>query len=218
MHNSLLTKVINKNCCTDNHATRARNPSSNINSSVSATGRPAARNAKKNSTSTAMQERQLLEQHQVLLVLQQRTMQQRNGPLWVLGAQRLGRDVLRHQQLDPIQQFGSGRFLLEARCVADAEERRQCLGQQLLLEPRKVDLDDAAHRGIVGEADIVKKAAPQEGIGEFLLRSEEHTSELQSLRHLVCRLLLGKKKHKSELQSLRHLVCRLLLEQNRNIC
>src|SRR5262245_65592787 len=27
-------------------------------------------------------------------------------------------------------------------------------------------------------------------------RSEEHTSELQSLRHLVCRLLLEKKKHK----------------------
>src|SRR5262245_65146336 len=28
-------------------------------------------------------------------------------------------------------------------------------------------------------------------------RSEEHTSELQSLRHLVCRLLLEKKKQKS---------------------
>src|SRR5471030_3466293 len=27
------------------------------------------------------------------------------------------------------------------------------------------------------------------------IRSEEHTSELQSLRHLVCRLLLEKKKH-----------------------
>src|ERR1039458_3843575 len=27
------------------------------------------------------------------------------------------------------------------------------------------------------------------------LRSEEHTSELQSLRHLVCRLLLEKKQH-----------------------
>ena len=26
------------------------------------------------------------------------------------------------------------------------------------------------------------------------IRSEEHTSELQSLRHLVCRLLLDKKK------------------------
>src|SRR5437899_7868097 len=29
-------------------------------------------------------------------------------------------------------------------------------------------------------------------------RSEEHTSELQSLRHLVCRLLLEKKKNKNE--------------------
>src|SRR5262245_62607691 len=30
----------------------------------------------------------------------------------------------------------------------------------------------------------------------FRVRSEEHTSELQSLRHLVCRLLLEKKKKK----------------------
>src|SRR5262245_63377641 len=29
---------------------------------------------------------------------------------------------------------------------------------------------------------------------EFVARSEEHTSELQSLRHLVCRLLLEKQK------------------------
>src|SRR5262245_62858822 len=29
-------------------------------------------------------------------------------------------------------------------------------------------------------------------------RSEEHTSELQSLRHLVCRLLLEKKKRKQD--------------------
>src|SRR5262245_64501265 len=29
--------------------------------------------------------------------------------------------------------------------------------------------------------------------GTLLVRSEEHTSELQSLRHLVCRLLLEKK-------------------------
>src|SRR5258705_4842395 len=29
-------------------------------------------------------------------------------------------------------------------------------------------------------------------------RSEEHTSELQSLRHLVCRLLLEKKCHSNE--------------------
>src|SRR5258705_6468797 len=34
---------------------------------------------------------------------------------------------------------------------------------------------------------------------ERALRSEEHTSELQSLRHLVCRLLLEKKKRRSTL-------------------
>src|SRR5258705_2648198 len=36
------------------------------------------------------------------------------------------------------------------------------------------------------------------------LRSEEHTSELQSLRHLVCRLLLEKKK-RNEIELHRHI-------------
>src|SRR5438045_7417325 len=35
---------------------------------------------------------------------------------------------------------------------------------------------------------------------EHPLRSEEHTSELQSLRHLVCRLLLEKKNKKNTMQ------------------
>src|SRR5205814_6545702 len=35
------------------------------------------------------------------------------------------------------------------------------------------------------------------GFIDIHVRSEEHTSELQSLRHLVCRLLLEKKKKKS---------------------
>src|SRR2546429_4036597 len=39
------------------------------------------------------------------------------------------------------------------------------------------------------------------GIGECL-RSEEHTSELQSRLHLVCRLLLEKKKKKRKKQQL----------------
>src|ERR1035441_10748737 len=38
------------------------------------------------------------------------------------------------------------------------------------------------------------------------LRSEEHTSELQSLRHLVCRLLLEKKK-KNRIDYLPHAAC-----------
>src|SRR5205814_7266411 len=35
-------------------------------------------------------------------------------------------------------------------------------------------------------------------------RSEEHTSELQSLRHLVCRLLLEKKKKKRKTKLINH--------------
>src|SRR2546422_7960253 len=45
----------------------------------------------------------------------------------------------------------------------------------------------------------------------FLGRSEEHTSELQSRLHLVCRLLLEKKKNKTKVES-RHqrILARLL--------
>src|SRR5256884_5252320 len=42
----------------------------------------------------------------------------------------------------------------------------------------------------------------QEARQEGVARSEEHTSELQSRLHLVCRLLLEKKKHKHELVSM----------------
>src|SRR5262245_64184555 len=42
------------------------------------------------------------------------------------------------------------------------------------------------------EAHVDAGLFPREG--QRLRRSEEHTSELQSLRHLVCRLLLEKKK------------------------
>src|SRR5438045_8396531 len=37
------------------------------------------------------------------------------------------------------------------------------------------------------------------GLGVAPTRSEEHTSELQSLRHLVCRLLLEKKKRTQDI-------------------
>src|SRR2546429_1850324 len=37
-------------------------------------------------------------------------------------------------------------------------------------------------------------------------RSEEHTSELQSRLHLVCRLLLEKKKNKIQLYAMPHLL------------
>src|SRR5258705_3101807 len=40
--------------------------------------------------------------------------------------------------------------------------------------------------------DLYQNLSPR--ISDVRPRSEEHTSELQSLRHLVCRLLLAKKK------------------------
>src|SRR5947199_7166540 len=43
--------------------------------------------------------------------------------------------------------------------------------------------------------------APGGGSSWVCARSEEHTSELQSLRHLVCRLLLEKKKNTQETSS-----------------
>src|SRR5687767_15545755 len=53
-------------------------------------------------------------------------------------------------------------------------------------------------------------------------RSEEHTSELQSLAYLVCRLLLEKKKpltsseeHNSELKTQSKLVCTPLLAKTK---
>src|SRR5947199_2984605 len=46
-----------------------------------------------------------------------------------------------------------------------------------------------------GALDALNGVQPALQDGTMVLRSEEHTSELQSLRHLVCRLLLEKKKN-----------------------
>src|SRR2546422_6597551 len=56
-----------------------------------------------------------------------------------------------------------------------------------------------SHLRLVGHGRIETAAAPvdiegAQGVGHGCGRSEEHTSELQSRLHLVCRLLLEKKK------------------------
>src|SRR5438093_7747062 len=50
---------------------------------------------------------------------------------------------------------------------------------------------DVLHRGVLEHGDGVVTSADA-----VTMRSEEHTSELQSLTNLVCRLLLEKKKKK----------------------
>src|SRR5438045_5709580 len=58
-------------------------------------------------------------------------------------------------------------------------------------DPRQRRLTDDGVRAFVQRSDG-RVLDRQRQLG--LARSEEHTSELQSLRHLVCRLLLEKKK------------------------
>src|SRR3989441_5946626 len=48
-----------------------------------------------------------------------------------------------------------------------------------------------------GGVEILDQAGAEERVRE---RSEEHTSELQSLAYLVCRLLLEKKKQKTNVR------------------
>src|SRR5690625_6763301 len=61
--------------------------------------------------------------------------------------------------------------------------------------------DQTADDGVVGERDGDHGTEPAsdgpDHTAHIANRSEEHTSELQSRGHLVCRLLLEKKKKKS---------------------
>src|SRR3712207_8616802 len=77
--------------------------------------------------------------------------------------------------------------------------------RQVALRDRRGHLGDVADlRGEVGAhvVDVVGEVAPHPGhalhlrlTAQLALRSEEHTSELQSRQYLVCRLLLEKQYH-----------------------
>src|SRR3712207_5040812 len=66
--------------------------------------------------------------------------------------------------------------------------------------PHKIRIGDKITRGLGagGDSNIGQRAAEEDTdkIAQAL-RSEEHTSELQSRQYLVCRLLLEKKKKKN---------------------
>src|SRR2546425_8037549 len=57
-----------------------------------------------------------------------------------------------------------------------------------------------------GNSGLLHRAGPHNAAGADVRRSEEHTSELQSLAYLVCRLLLEKKKKYSESQEVTQLI------------
>src|SRR5690349_22987577 len=66
--------------------------------------------------------------------------------------------------------------------------------------PALDDSGDGARQGLVLERPgfvVARELHRSLGAPRRVLRSEEHTSELQSRRDLVCRLLLEKKKNKN---------------------
>src|SRR5438552_10290801 len=75
----------------------------------------------------------------------------------------------------------------------------------LFRSPRADSLWHASPRPIVYElAPYASRNSSKQLMMAFQTRSEEHTSELQSPDHLVCRLLLEKKKHPIPKHVVRH--------------
>src|SRR5688572_32072262 len=87
----------------------------------------------------AAEEQELLDQVHVLFVLQERAVERRQR-LALVGAQRFGRDVLRHQQLDPVEKLRGRGLRLQARHLAQLEERGERLGEQLALQAGEVNI------------------------------------------------------------------------------
>src|SRR2546422_10475904 len=73
----------------------------------------------------------------------------------------------------------------QAQLVSARRERLPGIGVQLVVQ-RKVE----------GAGDVTSVVTLYDELPWLDVRSEEHTSELQSRLHLVCRLLLEKKKKK----------------------
>src|SRR2546429_3590348 len=76
--------------------------------------------------------------------------------------------------------------------------------QQQADNPVKPDHDD--RRETNGNCDHMQGAINGVIVRTIIMRSEEHTSELQSRLHLVCRLLLEKKKKINKLIEYDHLL------------
>src|SRR2546430_12020751 len=81
---------------------------------------------------------------------------------------------------------------------------RITLGNRMPLLPRKIILAIGAVVDIALHSD--KEPVTSRDLA-YRLRSEEHTSELQSQSNLVCRLLLEYKKHSPRLQSQSNTEC-----------
>src|SRR5262245_11169396 len=93
-----------------------------------------------------------------------------------------GVDVVYHQAAE----VGVGQSMYEIRKFVRAND----LGTAVLLEALVKRRSQIRKLIVASSMSIYGEGAYRNADGETVYRSEEHTSELQSLRHLVCRLLL----------------------------
>src|SRR5262245_31412313 len=84
--------------------------------------------------------------------------------------------------------LGDAEVAMVNRVLEHYRQRQIDPGYQGVFEKRYTDLFVEMMGG--GYADAVATGTASLYVALAALRSEEHTSELQSLRHLVCRLLL----------------------------
>src|SRR5690625_6356561 len=87
--------------------------------------------------------------------------------------------------------------------VSDVKSNQQLTNQNVThiletlseLKANFKEIDDKMDKNQIEQLKEYKNGVWK--IGVTVIRSEEHTSELQSRGHLVCRLLLEKKKHEN---------------------
>src|SRR2546422_4978998 len=94
--------------------------------------------------------------------------------------------------LNPYDEFAVEEALRRKEQAGAGEVVIVCLGPAAAQETIRGTLAMGADRGVLLQSDRI----PADGLEVAKARSEEHTSELQSRLHLVCRLLLEKKKQR----------------------
>src|SRR3712207_6090541 len=92
--------------------------------------------------------------------------------------------------------------------IAKAKILRSVVGERVIDDQLIIGIDPGSRIGISAIylhheiASAVVESSPQDAINHVaVMRSEEHTSELQSRQYLVCRLLLEKKKNSNRIVS-----------------
>src|SRR5258708_8175638 len=113
-----------------------------------------------------------------------------------------GSQRLRIEKLNQWEALGYGMFIHFGMNTYDGEELSRGDKPASFYKPDKLDVNQWI--GVARDAGMKYAILTTKHVPGFCLwpsRSEEHTSELQSPDHLVCRLLLEKKKNNAALQT-----------------